>query len=401
MDTYPLRKRTVRRIFILVSAIVMQTCLGGIYAWSVFVSPLKQGYGLDSTQTQLLFGGCILIFTLSMVIAGRFLERIGPRWMAAAGGVLFALGYWVASLSGGTMPLLFLGVSILTGIGIGLAYVCPIVTCMRWFPKIKGLVTGLAVAGFGGGAVVLSNLGSHWLSTGVDVLQIFGWVGLSYGALIVLAAMSFTFPPAPQEARQESAPIPRILTNGRFWRLCAGMFAGTFAGLLTIGNLKPIGEAWGVAENYSVMAVSLLALGNAAGRIAWGFVFDRVKTRSIPLSLAFLSLAILFLLVVGSLSLAFVLAAFLIGFGFGACFVVYASAVDHYFGAEHVGRLYPRVFLAYGLSGILGPTLGGSLFDLSGSYSGALIVCALLPVLAIGLSRLRAVSPVRTPEAEA
>jgi OFA family oxalate/formate antiporter-like MFS transporter len=371
---------TMKKYLVLIASILIQTCLGGIYAWSVFAPSLHGDFGLSMGATQLIFGICIASFTIAMIFAGRWQEKRGPRLVAAIGGVLFAAGYVIASASGGNLFLLILGIGVVAGAGIGFGYVCPIATCIKWFPKQKGFVTGLAVAGFGGGAVLLSSLASALFGAGQGVLEIFRFVGLVYGAAIVLSALLLFVPEGAAEAAKKQAGLAAgaLFRDGRYWLLLGGMFAGTFAGLLTIGNLKPIGLAGGVAAGLATTAISSLAIGNACGRILWGVISDKIQGKAIPLSLAFLTLAVVALVPLSHSGWAFVATAFAIGFGFGSCFVLYAAAVAHVFGPGEVGRSYPLVFLAYGISGTLGPAFGGRLFDVTGGYTAALVVAAAL-----------------------
>ncbi|MGQ9779159.1 MAG: MFS transporter [Bacillota bacterium] len=368
----------MKRYLILVASIAVLLCIGGIYAWSVFVPPLRTDYGLSAGQAQLIFGATIASFTISMILAGRWQEKIGPRPVAALGGLLFGGGYLLGSFSRGEFLLLLLGIGLIAGAGVGFVYVCPLATCLRWFPERKGLVTGLTVAGFGLGAVLQSAIVETLFGRGMDVLKVFAWIGWVYGALILGGASLLFLPGRPAGRAAAKAIRPQELLRRRsFWSLVAGMFAGTFAGLLVIGNLKPIGLAAGVGAHVATLAVSLLALGNAAGRIAWGWLFDRFGWKTIPASLFLLGLAVLSLLWAG-LGWLFPVAVVLIGFGFGAYFVVYAAQIAAAYGPEEVGRVYPLVFLAYGFSGIVGPFIGGWFFDLYRSYTGAILTAAIL-----------------------
>ena len=145
------------RWLVVAGALIIQVCLGAIYSWSVFVNPLKEVFFYTTTQTQIIFSLALATFALVMIFAGRLQDRRGPRLVATLGGVVLGGGYLLASLTGGSFPLVALTVGIIGGAGIGLAYVCPIAACVKWFPDKRGMVTGLAVAGFGAGA---------WLSDG-------------------------------------------------------------------------------------------------------------------------------------------------------------------------------------------------------------------------------------------
>jgi OFA family oxalate/formate antiporter-like MFS transporter len=363
------------RYLVLFASILIQICIGGLYAWSEFVPALRQEYGLSTTQTQIIFGSLIAVFTVTMVFAGRLQDRRGPRLVAAIGGVLFACGYLLAACSGGSFVLLLLGIGLVAGAGTGFCYVCPLATCIKWFPRYKGLVTGVAVAGFGGGAVLMSGLAEILFAKGLGVLGIFQWIGLLYGAAILLGAAGLSVPPQTARTATRTPPLMAMVLRDRvFWSLAAGMLAGTFAGLLVIGNLKPIGLSGGVPSAFAALAISALAVGNAAGRIVWGWVSDRLGRRTIPLSLIFLGIAVIAILPGRQFSAAFVAISGLVGFGFGACFVIYAAQVAARYGGARLGSVYPLVFLSYGLSGLAGPAVGGWLFDATASYSPALLV---------------------------
>jgi len=345
-----------------------------LYAWSSFVPALRETYALTTAQTQLIFGGLIAVFTLSMIPAGRLLNRIGPKKIAGSGAVLFGIGYLIASYSGGAFSILLLGISVIAGIGTGLCYVCPLALCGQWFPEQKGLVTGIAVAGFGGGALFLSYTGKHLFLLGWDVLEIFRWTGVMYGLLIFAAAMVLKLPcPAKAiSAMPRRFTLPRLVQERFYWGMVTGMFSGTFAGLLVIGNLQPIALSRGISPAAASLRISAFALGNAAGRIAWGRFADVFGIRIVGRTLAFLAFSLTLLLLTCGSAMGFICASALIGFGFGACFVIYATLIGSRYGLDQVSRVYPTVFLAYGISGIVGPYVGGWLFDITSSYAPAI-----------------------------
>ncbi|MFW5839722.1 MAG: MFS transporter [Planctomycetota bacterium] len=364
------------RYLVLIASIAIQICLGGVYAWSNFVKPLESDYGLSNSQTQLIFGVTILTFTIAMVGAGQILRRTGPRPVAMIGGVLFAGGYLLASVSGGSFFLLLLGIGIIVGSGIGFGYVCPLSTCVKWFPNNKGLVTGLAVAGFGAGAILLAEISEAMLLSGLDVLKVFQWVGIAYGVVVVVSAAGLSVPKGTETGAASASAIEhtflQVVRSPVFWALVIGMFSGTFAGLMVVGNLKTIGLDSGIAEKMATMAIVAYAIGNAAGRISWGALNDKLGFRAVPLSLGFLGLSLVGLLFAGDSAWPFVNISLVVGFGFGACFVVYASEVAHRFGPDRVATIYPLIFLAYGISGLAGPGVGGAIYDATQQYGPAI-----------------------------
>ena len=365
------------RWFVLGGSIVIQVCLGGIYAWSVFVPALMRDYGLSAAQTQVIFGATIGVFALSMVYAGRLQDRKGPRMVAVIGGVLFGAGYVLSSFYSSFWSMVC-GIGVVSGAGIGFGYVCPLATCIKWFPKHKGFITGVSVAGFGAGGIVMSSLARHLLDSH-DAHLVFRAVGLIYGVVIVLSALLLRVPEDHVVRPAGKVSSMAVLKTGAFWTLFVGMFTGTFAGLMIIGNLKPMGLMHGISKWSATLGVSLLAAGNAAGRLSWGFVFDRLGRRSIFMSLLFLAASVSVLLLASDdAPYVYHVACILIGFGFGACFVLYAASVAVEFGSDRMGSIYPWVFLSYGLSAITGPLLGGWIHDRTGNYAQAILIAALL-----------------------
>lgn len=379
----------MRRYVILAASLTIQICLGGVYAWSVFVPHLVDDHGLTTTQTQAVFGTTIAVFTAVMVYSGRIVERRGPRPLVLAAGTLFAAGYLVAALSQARFAGLLAGIGALAGAGIGMGYVCPLTVSMKWFPRHKGLITGVTVAGFGGGAVLLSTLVHRLFAAGATVPDIFLVLGIGYGAAIAGAGLLLAVPDAVSAAPPRPEPVRLVVGQPLFWGLTLGMFAGTFAGLMVIGNLKPLGLEEGVGTAAATAAISALAVGNAAGRVTWGWLYDRLGRGVIPLSLLLLGGAVL-VLPAASGGAAFVVASAVVGFGFGSCFVLYAAEVAARWGVRRVGSVYPLVFLAYGVSGVLGPVAGGWLYDTTGGYGPAIALAAGLTVAgsaAVGLLR--------------
>ena len=246
----------MKRFGVIIAAIMMQGCLGGIYAWSVFVPELQMRFHYSSAQTQGVFGTAILVFTFSLIITGPLLDRFGPRLLSTASGALLAVAYLLASSKGDTFIWLWVAYGVLGGLGIGCGYLCPIATAVKWFPQHKGLVAGLAVAGYGGGAIVLANVAQWLFVRGWEVLSIFHLVGLVYGPLVVFAGF-FLFVPQ-RDCNQKTTPFRRrvLFRDPRFWQLFLAMFCGTFPGLMINGNLKPIGLSFGFSAHVATMAIS-------------------------------------------------------------------------------------------------------------------------------------------------
>ncbi len=370
------------KYIVLVSSILIQMCLGGLYAWSTFVPSLRTDYHLTTAQTQIIFGLMIATFTIIMNFAGRMQERWGPRPVVIICGVLFFLGYLIASVSNGQFWVLLLGIGIVAGAATGFGYVCPLATCMKWFPSRKGLVTGLSVGGFGGGAILLSWVVDGLLTLNINTLEIFRIIGIGYGVCILIASIFMVVPTKlVTHTTNLSREIRKIVRTRPFWGSIAGMLTGTFAGLLIIGNLMPIALSFDFSFETAALAITAFSIGNASGRVVWGWVFDKIHDTTIILSLVVLAICSLILSWSGHSTVFFLVASFLVGFSFGSCFVLHATLVAHLYGTRYVGSVYPLIFLAYGFSGIAGPTVGGTLFDFLGGYVEAIWVSAAIAAL--------------------
>jgi OFA family oxalate/formate antiporter-like MFS transporter len=369
------------RIAINVTAsVLIMCCAGSVYAWSIFVAPLQTAYGLTTAETQLIFGFIIASFSITMLFIGRIERRLGPKITAAIGAVLFSAGYLVASYSGGNVVFILLGIGILSGAGMGFGYVTVLTTLVKWFPGHKGLATGIAVAGFGSGAILLSQIAQPILNNGTSVTGVFRAIAIIYGVIFLLSALVISAPRLDKTVRVEKPIAFRVLARDRrFWVLCYTFFAGSFAGLMFIGNLKPMGLSYGISEGSAVLAIVILSAGNAAGRIIWGQIYDKIGgRRAVGIALALVVVFALAMLAKISNDFTFLLLCLIIGLCYGANFVLYASDVSSIYGVQQLGIVYPIVSIAYGVSGIAGPFAGGFLYDATHQYYLAIILSAVI-----------------------
>ncbi len=402
----------MKRYLILGCALLMQICLGATYAWPVFVRPLRELTGLGQGAAQLPFTVFYFAFPATMMLAGWLLPRTGPRRSAVLGGLLFGSGWMLAS--GGSMhiALTVLGIGLVAGVGVGFAYIVPIAVCVQWFPDRKGLVTGIAVAGFGGGAALIGHIGNS-LALLYTPFTAFALLGAAFLILVPAAGLAMQFPPpapsppwglpprsslaSPASAlfegsrpegrdgpQQHSAPArlraASILGSREFLLLYTAMCAGLAAGFAVNANLKQLSTA--AAGGAGVAAVALFAGGNAAGRLAWGFAFDRLRLAlALTTNLVFQAIVLLssfWLLGTGGGFLSF---AFLTGFNYGGVLVLYASSTARIWGAEHFGQVYGLLFSSNIVAAPI-PVLTGLIYDATSSFSLSLTFVAALMLAA-------------------
>jgi len=369
------------RVMIILSALLMQLCLGATYSWSVYVQHLKSLVGISQTQAQIPFSIFYFVFPLTMIFSGRLVDKFGPRIAAISGGLLFGSGWLVSSLGINNFTYTILGNGIIAGIGAGIAYIVPISTCIKWFPNNKGLVTGIAVAGFGGGAALVSTVAGYLLKFNFTPFTLFGYFGIAFTFLIVFAGFFMRNPPDFSIANTVKFSFREVLLDRRFIILYFAMFTGLAAGFAINANIKEFYKSATLMTGVS--AVSFFALANAAGRVIWGSIFDRFNSRSI-IQLNLLSQAILLfaspLIVTSPLGLQ--IFALLAGFNYGGVLVVYAGSVARIWGADKVGSIYGWLFSA-NIPGAIAPIFAGYFYDLTGSF--------MIPMYIIGATILSAI----------
>jgi MFS transporter, OFA family, oxalate/formate antiporter len=367
----------MKRYLTTLASFIIMLCLGGVYAWSITAAELIESYGFSTTQTQLIFGTVIAVFPVTMIFAGRLAGKVKPRVLSYISGFLFMAGYLLAGYSAGNFYIIFFGVGILAGIGTGFGYLVSITVPVTWFPEKKGLITGVAAAGFGLGAILMSTLAEMVLQSGRDIFYLFIVIGVSYGFLILLFSNFIYQPPLLVTAKK--LINPRFLSTKAFRKLFVGIFLGTFSGLLIIGNLKIIGAQSNITDHILIMGVSFFAVSNFMGRLFWGFISDYTGAGiNIFFALTLQALGIFLFGYLGLNHYMYLLLSVLIGFGFGGNFVLFAKETANKYGVINLAIIYPYVFTGYAIAGIAGPLTGGLLFDYFGNYVYAVLLAAMI-----------------------
>lgn len=419
---------------VIAGALIVQVVLGTVYGFSVFVMPLQQEFGWDRATTQWAFSLTLATFAATMIPAGRLQDRIGPRRVASLGGVLLGVSFLLGALliSGDRPWALFLTYGIIGGAGIGFAYVCPIAAATKWYPERKGLITGLAVAGFGAGALFFAGPASTLLlppagngeTLGLSQILLVG-LGVSPGegfgigwqaffvlhgivslAAVLVGAALLSNPPAGWRPAGWQ-PLARAAGAADMdWRemldtplasmLWLSFIFGATSGLMAIGQWTPMmaevldgttfAPEWMGSFGRFVEPVGVLAIFNALGRIFWGRVSDAIdRPRAMMIMFLFQGMAFM-LLVSAQTPLTIFLASAWVGLNFGGNFALFPAATSDYFGSRHLGVNYGWIFTAYGVAGIMGPAVGGVLFDATGGYVLAFVFAGTLCFLAAGCS---------------
>lgn len=426
--------KVINRWIIVIGAIMIQLALGAIYAWSAFTTPLQgtdtaaSEFAFNKTQTQAIFSAGLATFAIFTIIGGRLSKKFGPRKIALLGGIILGLGYIMGGLVGASFPAKLFCIGILGGAGIGLAYVVPIAVGVKWFPDKKGLVSGLAVAGFGFGAfiwILMANPPSVLGFTGfiskesgmytiANVDATFRLYGIAFLILVLLGSLVMINPPEEWKPKGWNPPaeeksdkkgnkksfLPKEMLKTRQFYLLWLMFCiGALAGLMVIGNIqnfaKNSDEGFASAGFSSEQAVDFAVIGaavclpifNGLGRIVWGQVSDKIGRRKALLSMFIFQgiTMIIFFYSVSNPYFFYIIAA-LIGFNFGGNFALFPAATADSFGSENVGLNYGYVFTSYGIGGIAGPILAGTVQDANMSFMYAFIPAAIMCFIAAALA---------------
>ena len=377
------------------AGVLLQMALGSVYAWSVFRTPLATQFGWSISQITLTFTITILALSCAAFAGGLWLNRSGPRVVAVTGGALYGLGVLLASFTE-RIEWLYATYGLLGGIGLGLGYIVPVTVLVKWFPDRRGLITGIAVGGFGAGALVTAPVATALIER-VGVLSTFAWLGLAYFVAAPLAGWFMRNPPesgildAPMvrsPLRQGNADytLGQAVRTRQWWILWLILFLNVTAGISLISQQAPLyQELAGVSAAVAAGMVGLASIGNALGRVFWAWSSDYL-TRRATLVLLFLIQVALFWVLPGLGSAAMLtLAAFAILSCFGGGFGTMPAAVTDYFGPRNVGPIYGLMLSAWGLASLFGPMLLAEMREAIGSYQDALHIIAALMALSVVL----------------
>ncbi len=393
--------QAVNRWAIAVAGVLMQVALGAVYAWSVFRVPLTRQFGWSASEVTLTFTISIFVLGIAAFFGGLWQNRIGPRVVAITGGVLYGLGVFLASFSANKLWWLYLSYGLIGGIGLGLSYIVPVAVLVKWFPDRRGLITGIAVGGFGAGALITAPVATRLIQS-VGVLNTFAYLGIAYMIVTVVASLFMQNPPEgwrPEgwtpSASQTSQRAGRDYTLGealktwQWYALWLLLFLNTFAGISIISQEAPIfQELIKVSAITAAGMVGIASIGNAFGRVFWAWVSD-LLTRRATFFVMFVVQVLLFwflpsITTVTVMSMVTFVVLMCYGGGFGT---MPAFAAD-YFGSKNVGPIYGLMLTAWGVASAVGPLLIAQTRQTTGSYHGALhviagvmAVSALVPIL--------------------
>jgi OFA family oxalate/formate antiporter-like MFS transporter len=374
----------------------MNLALGTLYGWSVFVAPLEAKFGWKRADTSMVFTIAVIVFALSFVIAGRIQDRYGPLWCSLTGGILVSLGFWLCSYTT-SLNYLFLCFGVIGGLGNGFGYATPIPVMAKWFPDKRGLAVGLAVGGYGAGSAIFGPLSQLKLIPAYGLPATFQILGAIFFVMTMAGALLLRNPPAGYRpegwtpAAAQTSASARQFTPGEmvrthtFWLMWVAYALGCSAGLMVISQLVPFAKSVGIAAGaLSTMTLVVGAFGNASGRILSGWMSDRLgRINVLRTMIAVLVVAMPALYAAGGNVALLYVAVFVVYWCYGTQLSVNGVAAADFWGTKNAGVNYGILFTAWGVAGVIGPRIGGVLFDRSHNYQAAFYSAAALAAVAL------------------
>ena len=375
------------------AALAIHLCIGQVYAFSVFNIPLMSRFDVGEVSVGWIFSVAIAMLGLSAAFGGTWVEKAGPRKSMIVAGTAWVLGFFVAAvgIATGQLWLVYFGYGFIGGIGLGIGYISPVSTLMKWFPDRPGLATGLAIMGFGGGALIASPLsqalmklfggGTETEDLAAGLVPTFITLAISYGVIIAAGAYVIRVPHADwapagwDPSNVAAAPMQTTLNvsanealkTPQFWFLWVVLFTNVTAGIGILENAAPMIQGYfpGITAAAAAGFVGILSLANMAGRFVWSTTSDYIGRKNIYL--VYLGVGIILYLLIaffgGSSMILFIIAAIFILSFYGGGFSTIPAYLKDMFGVFQVGAIHGRLLTAWSAAGIAGPLIVNSVVE--------------------------------------
>jgi OFA family oxalate/formate antiporter-like MFS transporter len=393
--------KSPNRWVIAIAGVFLQIVLGAVYAWSVFRIPLSKQFGWSISQVTLTFTISIFVLGFAAFFGGLWMNRKGPRVVALTGGTLYGLGVFLTSFSANNLWWLYFSYGFIGGLGLGLGYIVPVAVLVKWFPDRRGLITGIAVGGFGAGALVTAPVATRLIQS-VGVLPTFGYLGVAYFIIAIIAALFMQNPPENWQpegwtpsAKQTSERaghdfvLSEALKAWQWWALWLILFLNTCAGIAVISQEAPIfQELTGVSALAAGGMVGIASLGNGVGRVFWAWLSDLITRRATFAAIFIVQVLLFWFLPKITVPSMMTTVTFVILMCYGGGFGTMPAFTADYFGSRNVGPIYGLMLTAWSFASVFGPLYIARMRETAGNYSGALHVIAgvmaisiLLPII--------------------
>jgi MFS family permease len=369
---------TPNRWRIPIGAVAVHICIGSVYAWSTFNRPIQalfpdQPWWFSPPYTT--FTTALVLLGLSAAFGGPWVERRGPRAAATAAALFFGSGLIIGGfgLSIGQPVIVFLGMGVIGGIGCGLGYICPVSTLVKWFPDRRGMATGMAIMGFGGGAFLAGYL-NVFLMDRMGVANTVMSLGIAYLAIMLIGSRLLERPPAgwkpegwnPAAVKNAMITDRSVTRNDaigtvQFYLLWGILFINVTAGIGILAQASPMmQDMFHRTPIEAAAVVSLISVFNAAGRFVWASASDYIGRRN-TYTIFFVAQFVIFLLIPGLASsgnwIAFEVALFAVFTMYGGGFATIPAFLADIFGPENVGAIHGALLTSWSCAAVAGPVI--------------------------------------------
>ncbi|WP_273849934.1 L-lactate MFS transporter [Guptibacillus spartinae] len=395
-------KKVKNRWLIAASAVGIHISIGSVYAWSNFTDPLINEFGWSAKQVQFTFSLAILFLGLSAAFLGHFVEKYGPRKAGLLAASFFGIGIFGSgfAVNMGSLPLLYIFYGALGGIGLGVGYIAPVSTLVKWFPDRRGLATGLAIMGFGFAAAIASPVMDSLIKS-VGTANTFYILGASYFILMVASSLYLEKPPeewAPkgfkekQKQSKKSGDLSQLTANeaiktSRFYYLWLMLFINVTCGIAILSAAKPLAqESIGLTTTEAAALVGVLGIFNGLGRIGWASVSDYIGRPNTYTTFFVLQIALFALLPHTTTAILFQIMLAIVYTCYGGGFASIPAYIGDMFGTKQLGAIHGYILTAWAAAGLVGPMFAAWMKDTTGSYAASLTFFAGMFVVALIIS---------------
>ena len=376
--------KTTNRYLVATCGVLLHLMLGSTYAWSIYRNPIMAQTGWDQSSVSFAFSLAIFCLGLSAAFMGRLVEKFGPRVTGSMSAVLYAGGNILTgvAIAHGELWMLYLGYGILGGLGLGVGYITPVSTIIKWFPDKRGLATGLAIMGFGFASLLTSPIAQYLIhARGVE--QTFYILGVVY-FVVMLFVSQFIKRPSVEEAQlltdkspnRQAADLSKGVTanealkSSTFYWLWLILFINISCGLALVSAISPMAQDMvGMSAESAAVVVGVMGIFNGFGRLLWAGLSDYIGRPKTFILLFVVAMAVLMTC-------------------YGAGFSLIPPYLSDIFGAKELASLHGYILTAWAMAALVGPMLLSVTYELTKSYQMTLLVFIALYVVALVIAYL-------------
>lgn len=401
-------KKLKNRWLIAASAVGIHISIGSVYSWSVFSNPLNEKHGWAASDIALIFSIAILFLGLSAAFMGHFVEKHGPRKSGMIAAISFGIGMIGSGFADGigNLYLLYFFYGVLGGIGLGIGYITPVSTLVKWFPDRRGLATGLAIMGFGFASMIASPV-MEALINNIGISGTFYLLGAIYFVLMFSSSLYLEKPPADyvpkgmtQEEKKEkqenkdTGDLAQLTANEavktvRFWALWIMLFINVTCGIAIISVASPMAQSVaGMTAGAAAVMVGIMGVFNGLGRLGWASASDYIGRPNTYTAFFVLQIAAFVLLPNVTNALLFQILIFVILSCYGGGFASIPAFIGDLFGTKQLGAIHGYILTAWAAAGLVGPSVVTRIEEATNSYAltmyiftGAFVVALIVSLL--------------------